>query len=68
MTDDERLCFDSGMEQWRRSLKRPDMSEEDRIKGALLAYQRLALALALRRVVEDAGQPGLPHPIQEKMR
>jgi len=46
-TDDERRCFDRGMEQWRASLKRPDMTEEDRVKGALEAYCRQAFALAL---------------------
>ncbi len=46
-TDDERRCFDRGMEQWRASLKRPDMTEEDRVKGALEAYCRQASALAL---------------------
>jgi hypothetical protein len=45
-TDDDRRCFDRGMEQWRASLKRPDMTEEDRVKGALDAYCRQAFALA----------------------
>lgn len=47
MTADERLCFDRALAQWKASLKRPDMSEEDRVKGALLAYQRQAFALQL---------------------
>ena len=44
-TPDERLCFERGMQQWRASLKRPDMTEEDRVKGALEAYCRQAFAL-----------------------
>lgn len=47
MNADERQCFDRGMEQWRASLKRPDMAEEDRVKGALLAYVSQAYALRL---------------------
>lgn len=49
-TDDERLCFERGMDQWRASLKRPDMTEEDRVKGALQAYERQAFAL---KMMED---------------
>ena len=46
MTDEERMCFERGMIQWRNSLVRPDLGEEDRVKGALLAYQRQAFAFA----------------------
>ncbi len=34
------------MQQWRASLKRPDLTEEDRVKGALEAYCRQAFAIA----------------------
>jgi hypothetical protein len=44
MSETERLAFDRAMDQWRRSLKRPDLAEEDRVKGALLAYQRQIIA------------------------
>jgi hypothetical protein len=47
MTSHERICFDAGMSQWQRSKARPDMSEEDRVKGALLAYQRQAFAFEM---------------------
>ena len=57
MTPDERLCFDRAMLQWHSSLKRPDMSEKDRVKGALLAYQRQWLVLEVtagyKRKIED---------------
>ena len=36
----EKLSTDAAMSQWQSSLKRPDLSEEDRVKGAILAYQR----------------------------
>jgi hypothetical protein len=44
---DERLCFERGMDQWQKSLARPDMSERDRVAGALDAYMRQAFALAI---------------------
>ena len=47
MAPDEELCFARAMEQWTASLKRPDLTDEDRVKGALLAYQRQAFALVL---------------------
>jgi hypothetical protein len=47
MDADERLCFDAALDQWNRSLKRPDLQEVDRVKGALLAYMRQAFALRL---------------------
>lgn len=53
MDDDERLCFERAVNQWRRSLKRADMSEEDRVKGALLAYMRQAFAMRII-TLEDA--------------
>ncbi len=55
MTDEERICFDRGMIQWRNSLCRQDMNEEDRVKGALLTYQRQAFAFQIRKeIVNDA--------------
>lgn len=53
MTDDEFCCFCRAMEQWRNSLTRTDLCEEDRIKGALLAYQRQAFAIEIGKVVLD---------------
>lgn len=48
--DDEEFCKARAMEQWARSLKRPDLTERDRVAGALDAYARHALALeALRQ-------------------
>jgi len=38
--EDEKLCYDGAMAVWYQSLKRSDLTEEDRVKGALLAYQR----------------------------
>jgi hypothetical protein len=37
MDADERLCFDAALDQWQQSLKRPDLKEQDRVKGAILA-------------------------------
>lgn len=42
--DVEELAFQRALDQWRASLKRTDLKEEDRVKGALLAYQRQVLA------------------------
>lgn len=54
----ERLAFDRGMLQWCASLKRPDLSEEDRVRGALLAYQRQALAASLLLGAVPVGEAG----------
>jgi hypothetical protein len=34
------LAFRSGMSAWVKSLKRPDLTEADRVAGALDAYQK----------------------------
>jgi len=41
-TEGEKICELRAMDQWERSLKRPDLSEKDRVKGAIEAYQRQA--------------------------
>jgi hypothetical protein len=33
--DNEKLCIDAAMHQWERSLKRPDLREKDRVRGAI---------------------------------
>jgi len=53
----EKDCFEAGMNRWKRSLKRTDLSEEDRVKGALQAYQRQAYAIAIvARIKETRGE------------
>lgn len=52
--DDERLCHERGMEQWRASLKRPDLREEDRVRGALQAFARQHLAIEVLKSVDCA--------------
>lgn len=47
MPAEERLCRDRAMAQWRASLKRPDLTEEDRVRGAIEAHQRQALAIMM---------------------
>lgn len=59
MTPDELLCYDRAMTQWEASLKRPDLDERDRVRGAIEAYQRQAFALlhlaaAQVRLAEEA--------------
>lgn len=59
LTQDERICFDRAMGQWRKSLLRPDLSEQDRVAGALFAYMRqqtaLDLPLAGREALASSG-------------
>ncbi len=43
----EAICTDAAMSQWERSLKRPDMQEKDRVRGAVEAYKRQALAFRI---------------------
>ncbi|MBO9194376.1 hypothetical protein J5277_09685 [Rhizobium sp. 16-449-1b] len=45
MTDNqEKICTDAAMAQWEASTKRPDLSEKDRVRGAIEAYKRQAFA------------------------
>jgi hypothetical protein len=50
LEDDERLAYHTAMDQWERSLKRPDLSEKDRVRGALFAFSRQMLAC---RIIEQ---------------
>jgi hypothetical protein len=50
--EEERLCRDRAMAQWKESLKRTDLSERDRVLGAIEAYARQAYAIALMRDIE----------------
>lgn len=44
---EERICTEAAMTQWEKSLKRSDLSEKDRVRGAIEAYKRQSLAFAL---------------------
>lgn len=48
MTSD--LCRENAIKQWRVSLKRKDLSDEERIIGVIEAYDRQRIALELRAV------------------
>jgi hypothetical protein len=54
--DRHMFCVGRAMAQWEASLKRPDLSEKDRIRGALEAYNRQWIALEL----VDAALPPAP--------
>lgn len=43
----ERVCTDRAMAQWKQSLKRPDLDEEARVRGAVDAYKRQAFAFTI---------------------
>ncbi|MCZ7861334.1 hypothetical protein O9X98_07990 [Agrobacterium salinitolerans] len=43
----ERVCTDRAMAQWQKSLKRQDLDEEARVRGAVEAYKRQALAFMI---------------------
>jgi len=45
--EQERICTATAISQWERSLKRPDLSERDRIRGAIEAYKRQAFAFCM---------------------
>jgi len=57
---DERLCIDRAMQHWEASMKRPDLSERDRVRGAIEAFSRQMLAnelLALRSATPEPTGP-----------
>jgi hypothetical protein len=43
----ERVSTDAAMSQWERSLKRPDLTEKDRVRGAIEAYKRQSFAFSM---------------------
>ena len=43
----ERICTDRAIAQWQQSLKRKDLDEEARVRGAVEAYKRQALAFTI---------------------
>ncbi|RUV69679.1 MAG: hypothetical protein EOR26_05245 [Mesorhizobium sp.] len=45
--DNEQICDATAMRQWEASLKRPDLAEKDRVRGALEAFKRQAIALQM---------------------
>lgn len=64
MQGDERICFDRAMEQWLSSIKRLDLSEKDRVKGSILAYQRQAFVFHEQALLE-AHQRGRQEGMEE---
>jgi hypothetical protein len=58
MTDEE-LAMVSGMCQWKRSLKRPDLQEKDRVRGAIEAAlrQMFACKMLAEKPVTDEDIP-----------
>lgn len=53
------LCRENAIRQWRTSLNRKDLSDEDRVLGAIEAYERQKLACDLRAT---------PSPVPELVR
>lgn len=45
--ESERICDETAMRQWEASLKRPDLAEKDRVRGAIEAFKRQAIALSV---------------------
>lgn len=43
----EQVAFEAAMRQWDKSLKRRDLSDRDRVAGALLAFSRQLAAFGL---------------------
>lgn len=37
----DKTCLDSAINQYRKSLKREDLTDEDRVVGAIQAYKRM---------------------------
>lgn len=49
--EQEKACFLRAMGQYDASLKRPDLTERDRVIGAIQAYQRQAIVFKM--FIED---------------
>lgn len=59
----EKVSTEAAMSQWERSLKRPDLCEKDRVRGAIEAYKRQAFAFAI-----SPTPPAAPVRVTEEMR
>jgi hypothetical protein len=68
LSDDERLCIDRGMEQWVASLSRPDLTERDRVGGALMAYCGQAFALKLTALPAERPSDAEGEKLVERLR
>lgn len=49
MTPEEKACADHALDVWDRSQSRKDLTERDRVLGALQAYQRKATAIEMAK-------------------
>lgn len=45
--ESERICDAAAVRQWEASLKRPDLAEKDRVRGAIEAFKRQSIALTM---------------------
>lgn len=57
--EDDDIAFGRALESWRTSLNRPDMGEEDRVRGAILAYR---MQMNATRLWNEAKASPLPAP------
>jgi len=55
---EEKICTDTAMSQWERSLKRTDLQEKDRVRGAIEAYKRQAFAFYMLRALKEGRDNG----------
>ena len=49
------IARQAAMSQWERSLKRPDLSDRDRVEGAIVAYERQAFACVVLAALHRIG-------------
>ncbi|AXV15076.1 hypothetical protein CYG48_04805 [Neorhizobium sp. SOG26] len=56
----EAICTEAAMSQWERSLKRPDLSEKDRVRGAIEVYKRQAFAFTIMPAAQERNVFGEP--------
>jgi hypothetical protein len=45
----DKLCWESALKQYKASLKRDDLTDEDRVFGAIQAYKRMEDAKELKK-------------------
>ena len=52
----DNLCLESALKQYKASLNRTDLTDEDRVFGAIQAYKRMEDAINMKKELKNAAR------------
>lgn len=52
----DNLCWESALKQYHASLKRDDLTDEDRVFGAIQAYKRMEDTINMKKELKNAAR------------